>query len=286
MITLLALVGLATLLLRARIVLSLAGAVLALGGWTLLGAGAALSLLAGAAMRHAGRVIRLLVVTCIVGPAVLLALISGGLIWGRLTRDARQSVLADAWRQHHAIALYDRQDRPAGVLPPSLMAAGGVAPAYVAPVTPDDAIPPLWWSCAVWLEDRHMAAPWRIDGVDAAAALRGYVNLVTHREGGSTLPEMNDRTLRDLTPHPSAGVLAELPRKLTAWADAPALTRLFPTQADVARATATLLPRDATAEQDRPGAGGGHAQPDVQRADDVFRDARTGPDREHVHHRA
>ena len=165
------------------------------------------------------------------------------LIWGVLTRDQHVWQLRDASAQHRAIVLTDPSGTEIGTLSLGLIAGTGQQPGYLARDITAEAVPAIWWTCAVWWEDRGLRAAWHVGGVDLLGVLRGYrATFTSRREGGSTLSEMIGRELLELRPHPSAPLWEELPRKLTAWSYGPAVHALFPDEPQLARAAATYLP--------------------------------------------
>ena len=213
-----------------------AGSALAVGG-----AGAVLALgLPLLALLLLWRVRWLAVLVVLVGPLLLVAIAAGCLLWGELVRGHHVEVLQAAIEQHRGLRVTDRAGRAVAVIP---LRVGSSSPAYLALPLGPEAVPPVWWHCAAWLEDRSLHAPWHIAGVDLLGVVRAYkMSLIRRREGGSTIEEMVARELLDLHPHPRAPVWQEVPRKLTSWSYGPAVHHLYPDEASLAGAAATWLP--------------------------------------------
>nr|WP_294563026.1 transglycosylase domain-containing protein [uncultured Rhodopila sp.] len=175
-------------------------------------------------------------------PIGIVAVIAACLGWGWLHRERNAGELRREAARHRAILLTDPAGGgPSAAVPAGLLTATARPPAYLA-VAPA-VVPPVWWACAVWLEDRGLDEPWHLTGVDVGGVMRAYAaGLRSRREGGSTISEMIARELLELRPRPSAPVWEELPRKLVSWSYGPAVQKLFPDDAHLALAAATHLP--------------------------------------------
>lgn len=174
-------------------------------------------------------------------PVAIVASIAMCLAWGWLRLGHHTQELRIEAARHRAIVLTSPVGDQPRAIPAGLLAGKSRVPAYVA-IAPSN-VPPVWWTCAVWLEDRSLHEPWHFTGVDFRRVLGAYLaSLISRREGGSTIGEMIARELLELRPRPSAPIWEELPRKLASWSYGPAVHALFPDDARLAQAAATHLP--------------------------------------------
>lgn len=174
-------------------------------------------------------------------PFAIAAGIATCLGWGWLRLDHHTGELRVEEARHRAIVLTDLTGGEPSAIPAPLLAGTSRPAAWLA--TAPAVVPPVWWACAVWLEDRGLHAPWHVAGVDFRGMLRAYfASLLSRRQGGSTIAEMIARELLELRPRPSAPFWEELPRKLASWSHGPAVHALFPDDAHLAEAAATHLP--------------------------------------------
>jgi hypothetical protein len=177
------------------------------------------------------------------GLAATIAMAAAALGVGRIDIDARLAALREADRNALALEVEDRHGRWLGVLPQSLMPPAARDAAHIGiPVRPAE-IPPLWWRCARFLEDRRIEEPWHYLGIDFIGLVRAYLGRVTGRtyEGGSTISQMVARALRGVSPDPEAGLPNQLLGKWRAWGDGPAIARLYPDVASLGAAAASHI---------------------------------------------
>ncbi|MCK1566621.1 hypothetical protein IVB08_22095 [Bradyrhizobium sp. 173] len=169
--------------------------------------------------------------------SVVTALLIDGLV-------ESESIKADLRRRielTRAITLTDAEGRLIGILPPAFDPVRAAAP-YLAVTIRAEEVPPVFWQCAKFLEDRDIGEPWHILGIDfrrlGTAVLSKFLG---SRAGASTLAEMVDRSIGSTPPNPRQSILFELPRKLMSWRDLPGLSDLYPTEDTLKGAVATHL---------------------------------------------
>lgn len=166
---------------------------------------------------------------------------------GNFDADRIEAELRALIGQSRAVEVFDAAGRPIGILPAVLDPDRADAP-YLAVHIKPEIVPPVFWRCAVFLEDRGLGgdAWWRFQGLDFYRLGRAIISKFYLTGGGaSTLAEMVDRSLRNALPkHPGlVSSLWDVPRKLASWRDLPSLTgRLFPAEPEFRAAVATHLP--------------------------------------------
>jgi Transglycosylase len=179
-----------------------------------------------------------LVIAALVGTYSLVAatLADGVVETGHIQDELRQSI-----EHSRAIQLLDVDGRLIGILPAIFDPTRADAPYLAIPMRAED-VPPMFWACAKFLEDKDLDEPWHILGIDfrrlGSAVLSKFIG---SRAGASTLAEMVDRSIGGTPPQPRQSLLSELPRKLTSWRRLPGLADLYPTEADLKAMVATHL---------------------------------------------
>jgi hypothetical protein len=171
--------------------------------------------------------------------------------WGKVDIEARFNELKTAHENSKVIEIEDIHGQWVGVLS---LALTGQAPGPHLTVPYAPGRNSLWYRCLVRLEDSHQfesSLHWQ--GVDFQRLISAYslwlaswprrlYSRKAARQGASTISQMVATSLHGNKPNPNAPLADEIPRKFAAWADGPAMERLFPTQDDLAAAAATHLP--------------------------------------------
>lgn len=190
------------------------------------------------------------VVSVVVGVAGLfVAVLTAYLMVGSLltvgTVEARriESELRDLIEQHRGVAVLGRDQEPLGLVPAVYTKDKADAGFLTRPMAPGD-VPPIFWECVKFLEDRGIGEPWHIMGVDFYRLGRAVTsNAFGDRKGASTVAEMIQRSIRSQAPDPSASWTTELSRKILSWRDLPAIVlHVFPDEDALKSAAATYLP--------------------------------------------
>ena len=167
--------------------------------------------------------------------------------WGKVDIEARFNELKTAHENSRVAEVEDIHGHWIGVLHPALTGQ---------PTGPHMAVPyapgrnSLWYRCLVRLEDSHQfESVLHRQGVDFQRLVSAYALWLASwprrlysgkaaRQGASTISQMVATSLHGDKPNPNAPLADEMPRKFSAWADGPAMERLFPTQDDLASAAA------------------------------------------------
>jgi len=165
---------------------------------------------------------------------VAAVLMDGALEIGHIKEELRQRV-----ERSRAVVLTDTDGRLIGILPAAFDPERADAPYLAIPMRAED-VPPVFWQCAKFLEDREIDEPWHILGINfrrlGFAVLSKFIG---SRGGASTLAEMVDRSIGGTPPNPRQSLFSELPRKLASWRNLPGLTDLYPNEEALKAAVAT-----------------------------------------------
>jgi hypothetical protein len=178
------------------------------------------------------------VIAALVGTySVVAAILAVGVVESNhIEDDLRQRI-----ERSRAIDLFDADGRLLGILPANFDPERADAPYLAIPMRAED-VPPVFWQCAKFLEDRGIGEPWHILGIDFRRLGNAVLSkFIGSREGASTLAEMVDRSIGGTPPKPRQSLFYELPRKLMSWRNLPGLTDLYPTEDALKAAVATHL---------------------------------------------
>ena len=186
-------------------------------------------------------VIVALVIAALVGTYSLVAatLADGVVETGHIKDELRQRI-----EHSRAIQLLDEDNRLLGILPAVFDPTRADSPYLAIPMRAED-VPPVFWACARYLEDRDLDAPWHILGIDFRRLGTAVLSKLSASRAGAVdvLAEMLDRSSRRHAAEPASDSVLRTATQADELAPiCPCLTRsLSWTEADLKSMVATHL---------------------------------------------